>query len=113
MTIYRPGDLAPFGNDNKLPVLLWGNGACANTTEEHKNFLNEIASHGYIILGIGLLDQIEARDERSRSRTQSSQLLTALDWIVAENARSDRMFWKGRYLKRGRHGNVLRRITGT
>ncbi len=54
MTIYRPVDLTPFGSERKLPVVLWGNGACANTTEEHKNFLNEIASHGYIILGIGL-----------------------------------------------------------
>jgi hypothetical protein len=79
--------LSPFGNENKLPVLLWGNGACANSTEEHKNFLNEIASHGYVILGIGLLDQIENRDESSRKRTQSSQLLAALDWITAENAR--------------------------
>ena len=43
--------------------------------------------HGYIILGIGLLDQIESRDETSRQRTQSSQLLAALDWIVAENQR--------------------------
>lgn len=87
MTIYRPSDLTPFGNENKLPVLLWGNGACANTTEEHKNFLNEISSHGYIVLGIGLLDQIETRGDISRKRTQSSQLLKALDWISVENGR--------------------------
>jgi enterochelin esterase-like enzyme/dienelactone hydrolase len=93
MTIYRPRDLTPFGNDNPLPVLLWGNGACANTTEEHKNFLNELASHGYIVLGIGLLDQIEARDERSRSRTNSSQLLAALDWITAENERQESLYF--------------------
>lgn len=87
ITIYRPRDLAPFGNENKLPILLWGNGACANTTEEHKNFLNEIASHGYIVLGIGLLDQIQARDDNSRKRTQASQLIAALDWINVENGR--------------------------
>ncbi len=92
MTIYRPGDLTPFGNENKLPVLLWGNGACANSTEEHKNFLNEIASHGYIILGIGLLDQIQARDESSRRRTQSSQLGAALDWINVENEREGSIY---------------------
>lgn len=87
MTIYRPKDLSTFGSETKLPILLWGNGACANTTEEHKNFLNEIASHGYVILGIGPLDQIESRDETSRQRTQSSQLIAALDWAVAENKR--------------------------
>lgn len=85
MTIYRPADLSCFGAGQGLPVLLWGNGACANTTQEHKNFLNEIASHGYIVLGIGLLSQIEQRDEASRQPTQSSQLLAALDWIVTQN----------------------------
>lgn len=88
MTIFRPRDLSPFGESLKLPVLLWGNGACANTTEEHKNFLNEIASHGYLVLAIGLLDQIEERDETSRMKTESGQLLEALDWVVAENGRT-------------------------
>lgn len=92
ITIYRPNDLTPFGNENKLPVLLWGNGACANSTEEHKNFLNELTSHGYIVLGIGLLDQIQTRDEGSRKRTQSSQLLAALDWISSENGRQGSIY---------------------
>ncbi len=86
MTLFRPDDLTAFGGDRKLPVLLWGNGACANTTREHKNFLNEIASHGYIILAIGLLDQIDERNETSRQPTHSGQLIAALDWIVAQNA---------------------------
>lgn len=93
MTIFRPRDLSPFGESQKLPILLWGNGACANTTEEHKNFLNEIASQGYVVLAIGLLDQIETRDETSRRRTQSKQLVNALDWIIAENERNDSKYF--------------------
>jgi CubicO group peptidase (beta-lactamase class C family)/dienelactone hydrolase len=85
MTLFRPRDLAPFGGDRKLPVLLWGNGACANTTQEHKYFLNELASHGYLILAIGLLDQIETRDDASRRPTSSGQLIQALDWILEQN----------------------------
>ena len=86
MTIYRPRDLSSFGDKQKLPVLLWGNGACANTTYEHKNFLNELASHGYLVLGVGLLDQLHERGEASRRPTKSDQLVAALDWIVAESA---------------------------
>lgn len=81
MTLFRPADLSPFAKDHRLPVLLWGNGACANTTFEHKNFLNELASQGYLILAIGLLDQIENRTERSKLPTHSSQLIKALDWL--------------------------------
>jgi len=29
-TVFRPEDLTPFGGKNKLPVVAWGNGACAN-----------------------------------------------------------------------------------
>lgn len=89
MTIYRPADLAPFGGAQTLPVLLWGNGACSNTTEEHKNFLNELASHGYLILAIGRLDQIHERAEASRLSTHSRQLVAALDWIEAQNGSAD------------------------
>jgi dienelactone hydrolase len=88
MTIYRPNDLSKFGKKQKLPVILWGNGACANTTEEHKNFLNEIASHGYIVLGIGPFSTIENPDrEITRQPTNSNQLTLALDWIIAENSK--------------------------
>lgn len=92
ITIYRPRDLSPFGAAGALPILLWGNGACANTTQEHKNFLNEIASHGYLVLAIGLLDQIEVRDETSRRMTRSSQLIDALDWILAESGSTESVY---------------------
>ncbi len=95
MTIYRPRDLSPFSGDAKLPVVLWANGACANTTFEHKNFLNEIASHGYVVLGIGLLSELQERGEASRQPTRSGQLLAALDWILAENG-SDGSVFSGR-----------------
>jgi hypothetical protein len=81
MTIFRPQDLSGFGGEKKLPLLLWGNGACANTAEEHKNFLNEIASHGYIVLAIGPLSQLQERGAIARERTKADQLISALDWM--------------------------------
>lgn len=92
MTLFHPRDLSAFGNEKKLPVLLWGNGACANTTFEHKNFLNEIASHGYVIVAIGLLDEIHERGEASRKKTTSSQLMAGLDWILAENTSTESIY---------------------
>ncbi len=85
MTIFRPRDLRAFGAARQLPVLLWGNGACANTAFEHKNFLNELASHGYLVLAIGRLDQLENRGEAARERTRAEQLLGALDWIFGRH----------------------------
>ena len=49
-TIYRPVDLKAAG---PLPVILYGNGACMNSSVEARFFLNELASHGYIAIAIG------------------------------------------------------------
>jgi acetyl esterase/lipase len=93
MTIFRPRDLSTFGGDNKLPIIVWGNGACANTTQEHKNFLNELASNGYVIVAIGLLDEIHERGEGSRQKTTPDQLLTGLDWVLAENESTESIYF--------------------
>ena len=85
MTIFRPDDLSAFGEEQKLPVLLWGNGACANSPQEHKNFLNELASQGYLVLAIGPASSLEGRERGPRARTSSKQLIEALDWATTQN----------------------------
>ena len=52
-TIFRPQDLSKFGKKILLPVLVWGNGGCANSPSGHINFLNEVASQGFLIVAIG------------------------------------------------------------
>ena len=61
-TIFRPQDLSKFGKNNLLPVVVWGNGGCANSPSGHINFLNEVASQGFLIVAIGPSNyqQIEA-----------------------------------------------------
>ena len=52
-TIFRPQDLSKFGKKNLLPIIVWGNGGCANSPSGHINFLNEVASQGFLIVAIG------------------------------------------------------------
>lgn len=54
-TIFCPQDLSKFSESNPLPVLVWGNGACTNSPWEHYKFLNEIASHGYLVVATGFI----------------------------------------------------------
>jgi hypothetical protein len=49
-TVYRPSDLS---KTPLLPVLLWANGGCRNTSVEFTRFLGELASHGYLVIAIG------------------------------------------------------------
>jgi hypothetical protein len=95
-TIYRPTDLAPFAG-GKLPVVAWGNGACANVGLMFKNFLTEIASHGYLVIAIGPIDA-PLPDFRPPAggggrvipppATHDGQLIDAIDWAIAQNAKA-------------------------
>ena len=83
-TIFVPQNLSVFGEKKPLPVLVWGNGACSNSPWEHMNFLNEIASHGYIVLATGFIPMIDEWYRGPMSR--SEQQIESIDWIIAQNA---------------------------
>ena len=83
-TVFVPQDLAPFSATKPLPVLVWGNGACANSPWEHMNFLNEIASQGYIVLATGIIPMTDEWYKGPMSRTE--QQIESIDWIIKQNA---------------------------
>jgi hypothetical protein len=81
-TVFRPKDLSGFNGKNKLPIIAWGNGACANSPWEHVNFLSEVASYGFLVIAIGPMPQ---EGERGRGTSTSSQLTDAINWAIAQN----------------------------
>jgi len=95
-TIYRPKDLSAF-SAQKLPIVVWGNGACVNSGSAYRNFLTEIASHGFLAIALGpITDEANPAKTPKRSpaaekagpngpATMSSQMTEALDWAIAEN----------------------------
>jgi hypothetical protein len=82
-TVFRPQDLSKFGSSQKLPIIAWGNGACANSPWEHVNFLSEVASNGFLVVAIGPLP---LAGEKGSGRSQSTQLTDAIDWAIAQNS---------------------------
>jgi hypothetical protein len=90
-TIYRPRDLRPFGAGPKLPVVAYGNGACRNGSYEVRNLLTEIASHGFLVIAIG--PAASSATGLVSGSSQSKQLLDAVDWAAAENARNGSEFF--------------------
>ena len=54
MSVYRPADLASaVAKAGKLPVIVFANGGCFASNTMDERFNSEIASHGYILIGIG------------------------------------------------------------
>jgi len=56
--IYHPADLAPLGA-KKMPVVVWGNGSCLYAGNRYRQFLTEIASHGYLVITGGPMGAVE------------------------------------------------------
>ena len=82
-TLFMPQDLSPFGPKKKLPVLVWGNGACTNSPWEHYKFLNEIASYGYLVVATGYIPMDDQPYNGPMSTTE--QQIESIDWAVAQN----------------------------
>jgi dienelactone hydrolase len=97
-TVYRPADLSRAA---KLPVLLWANGGCRNTSVEFTRFLGELASHGYLVIAVGrstipflvihgsIAAVADMKDANGNPLIVSdpAYMIRGLDWAIAENAR--------------------------
>jgi predicted alpha/beta-hydrolase family hydrolase len=91
-TIFRPQHIEVFNAKKSLPLIVWGNGACFDSPWEHVNFLNEIASHGFMVIAIGTLPK--ETGEQVTTRSTSSKLLDAIDWAIAQNANEKSVYFK-------------------
>src|SRR5688572_3006570 len=98
--VYRPSNLAGLGN-TKLGIYLFGNGGCVDDGASSRLHLLEIASHGYLVIAPGRIrtgpgatapptpvPPRPANGEPSplQVRTSYKDLLSALDWALAQNA---------------------------
>lgn len=89
-TVFRPKDLSRFGENRKLPIIAWGNGACANSPWEHINFLSEVSSYGFLVVAIG---PMPLEGEQGSGKSTSNQLTDAINWAIAQNANKESPYY--------------------
>ena len=98
-TIFAPKDLSVFNEKKPLPVLVWGNGGCANSPRGHEKFLNDIASYGYLVLATGVMPKEEAPRRMGMgmgmgSQSRSEQQVESMDWAFQQNADKNSPFYQ-------------------
>jgi uncharacterized protein len=83
-TVYRPVE---WPRDS-LPLYVWGNGGCSSNGLAHAAYLRQIASHGYVIVALGVPGGgPPAPADGSTDATQASQMIEAIEWAERETAR--------------------------
>ena len=92
-TVFRPKELGAFGRKQKLPIIVWGNGACANSPWEHVNFLSEVASHGFLVVAIGPMPA-EGQCGGPGGPTKAAMLTDAINWAIAQNSDKSSQYYR-------------------
>ena len=112
--LYYPANLSALGT-KKMPILLWGNGSCTYVGNKFRNFLTEIASHGYLAIAGGPMGPPSAETitmasnnwtpsaigprPAARGTNPSRQSVTVallgqgISWAIAENSRQGSKFY--------------------
>jgi hypothetical protein len=83
-TIYAPK--AP--SQEKLPLILWGNGACLAVGTMFSGFLKEIASHGFMVIANGALSELPSIPEGGMKGNYTKNPLGSLFESAPPNATS-------------------------
>ncbi len=88
--IYRPEDIkAAVQSDGPLPVMIFANGGCNDTSLPFERMLSQIASQGYLVIALGEMQQ--SLDDRPLKKSPNAQMPAAIDWLSlqSENNQSD------------------------
>ncbi len=80
--VYRPEDIASAKQDAPLPVVVFANGGCNDTSLPFERMLSEIASHGYIVIALGAMQN--SLDDRTLNKSPNEKMPEAVDWIAEQ-----------------------------
>ena len=82
-TVYRPRNVQYAARrEGPLPILIWCNGACSGSSIGYERMLNEMASHGYVVVGIGAFEMTDS--ERDDGGSDEKMVVEAITWLIKQ-----------------------------
>lgn len=92
-TIYRPRDVQYAARrEGALPILIWCNGACSGSSIGYERMLNEMASHGYVVVGIGSFEMVDS--ERDDGGSSEKMVGDAIKWLTRQSRLKSSDYYK-------------------
>lgn len=91
--VYKPEDMvAACQHQGPLPLVIFANGGCNDTSLPFERMLNDLASHGYLVIALGEMQ--ERLDDRDLQKSPNEDMLKAIDWATTVNADSRSEYWR-------------------
>lgn len=92
-TIYRPVDLQNTVVENgPLPLMVFANGGCNDTSLPHERMLNDLASYGYLVVALGEMQ--DSINDRELHKSPNEDMIRAIDWAEAQNKDSKSQYFR-------------------
>ena len=92
-TVYRPRSVkAAARREGPLPLLVWCNGACTDNSKDYERMLNEMASHGYLVIAIGKM-KVD-NNEREDGGSNEQQVVEIINWVVNQVSNKTSDYYK-------------------
>lgn len=88
--VYRPANLEEAAlAEGPLPLFVFANGACDDTSLPHERLLSDLASYGYLVVALGEMQ--DSIGDRELHKSPNSDMIKAIDWAQksAADSRSD------------------------
>ncbi len=83
--VYRPADLKEaVVHEGPLPLLVFANGGCNDTSLPHERLLNDVASYGYLVVALGEMQ--DSITDRELAKAANSDMIDAIDWAEMQNS---------------------------
>ena len=83
--VYRPADMmAAVSHEGPLPLFVFANGGCNDTSLPHERMLNDVASYGYLVVALGEMQ--DSINDRELHKSPNSDMIKAIDWAEVQNA---------------------------
>ena len=85
--VYKPADmLNAVTTGGPLPLVVFANGGCNDTSLPHEKMLNDLASYGYMVIALGEMQ--DSINDRKLGKSPNSDMIKAIDWAEKANADS-------------------------
>lgn len=93
--VYRPCDIdgAVKGEGAALPLFVFANGACHDTSLPYERMLNDIASYGYMVVALGEMQ--DSVNDRELKTSPNIDMIRAIEWAEAQTGKMGSDYYKG------------------